>query len=430
MIAKSFIKYIICYVFITYLLQFIFYYLGFYNEVWKTSENYFYLVLQLSSFFILSLFFYNKNPISILFDSFYYLIRPIAKFIFKHKSIIIFSCLILSVYFVVNNLNAYRYSDQRLSDSINLPLLILSFFKSAIYAYIYIDFDLKKTYINKNFLSFYQKIGIILLQLFSLTGLTSGLMLVFSIYLLYVFNPNKKNIFFLFFFKYLFVFLLFSLLFIISYAIKWKVDFQESINIIKGLDLKNYFDYLISRLSNSYYALMNFTNLNLNYIDYLENLSITHRNLIFRFDSLIGGVFNESKPVINSINRLNYILINNVYIDDRSGASPGIIASFLYQFGSFFGIVLASAYSSYIFKLSDSGNKFSFLKLLVLIMFFQGVFKAPFQALLIFDTNFLSMIIFIFYCKNVHTFNSLQNSNRINESSKNYSKNINNTIIT
>lgn len=430
MIAKSFIKYIISYVFITYLIQFIFYYLGFYNEVWKTSENYFFLFLQLSSFIVLSLLFYNKNPISILFDFFYYLTRYIAKFIIKHKSIIIFSCLILSVYFVVNNLNAYRYTDQRLSDSINLPLLVLSFFKSAIYAYIYIDFDLKKNQINNNYLSLYQKIAIILLQLFSLTGLTSGLMFVFSIYLLFAFNPNKKNKFFLFFFKYLFVFIVFSFLFIISYAIKWKVDFQESINIIKGLDLKNYLDYLISRLSNSYYALMNFTNLNLNYIDYFENLSITHRNLIFRFDSLTGGILNEPKPIINSINRLNYTLINNEYIDDRSGASPGIIASFLYQFGSFFGIVLASAYSSYIFKSSNSVNKFSFLKLLVLIMFFQGVFKAPFQALLVFDTNFLSLIIFIFYCKNVHTFNSLHNSDIIDEVSKNYFKNINNTTIT
>ena len=407
MIAKSFMKYIVFYVFLTYVIQFIFYYLGFYNDVWKTSENYFFLFVQIGSFFVLNLLFYYKNLISILFDTFYYLTRRIAKFTIKHRSIIIFSCLILSVYFILNNLNAYRYSDQRLSDNIDLPLLILSFFKSAIYAYIYIDFDLKKQNKNKNFLSLFQKTAIILLQLLSLTGLTSGLMLVFSIYLLIVYNPDKKNNFFLFFLKYLSVIFTFCILFIISYAVKWKVDFQESITIVKQLDVKIYIDYLISRLSGSYYALMNYANLNLNYTDYLENLSITHRNLIFRFDSLIGGFFDVSKPAINSINRLNYTLINNEYIDDRSGASPGIIASFLYQFGSFFGIVLASAYSSYVFKLVDSVNKFSFLKLLVLIMFFQGIFKAPFQALLIFDTNFLSLIIFIFYSKTVYSFNDL-----------------------
>ena len=407
MIAKSFMKYIVFYVFLTYVIQFIFYYLGFYNDVWKTSENYFFLFSQLSIFFVLSFLFYYKNPISILFDAFYYLTRNIGKFIIKYKSIIIFSCFVLSIYFALNNLNAYRYSDQRLSDSINLPLLILAFFKSAIYAYIYIDFDLKKQNKNKNFLSLFQKTAIILLQLLSLTGLTSGLMLVFSIYLLIVYNPDKKNNFFLFFLKYLSVIFTFCILFIISYAVKWKVDFQESITIVKQLDVKIYIDYLISRLSGSYYALMNYANLNLNYTDYLENLSITHRNLIFRFDSLIGGILDVSKPAINSINRLNYTLINNEYIDDRSGASPGIIASFLYQFGSFFGIVLASAYSSYVFKLVDSVNKFSFLKLLVLIMFFQGIFKAPFQALLILDTNFLSLIIFIFYSKTVYSFNDL-----------------------
>ena len=407
MIAKSFIKYIIFYVFLTYTLQFIFYYFGFYNDVWKTSENYFFLFVQLSSFFVLNLLFYYANPISILFDAFYYSTRHLAKFIIKHKSIIIFSCLILSVYFVINNLNSYRYTDQRLSDNINFPLLILSFFKSAIFAYVYIDFDLKKQHINKNFLSLFQKIGIILLQLFTITGLTSGLMLVFSIYLLFAFNPDKKNRFFLFFFKYLLVFLILCVLFIISYAVKWEVDFQESINIIKELDLKNYLDYLVSRLSVSYYALMNYTNLNLNYIDYLENISITYRNLIFRFDSLIGGILDVSKPAINSINRLNYILINNGYIDDRSGTSPGIIASFLYQFGSFLGLLLASSYVSYVFKLVDSVNKFSLLKLLVLIMFFQGVFKSPFLALLIFDTDFLSLIMFIYYSKTVFSLNNM-----------------------
>ena len=40
-------------------------------------------------------------------------------------------------------------------------------------------------------------------------------------------------------------------------------------------------------------------------------------------------------------------------------------------------------------------------------MFFQGVFKTPFQALLIFDTNFLSLIIFIYYSKNVFSFNKI-----------------------
>ena len=427
MIAKSFIKYILFYVFLTYVIQFIFYYFGFYNEVWKTSENYFFLFLQLSSFFVLSLLFYYKNPISILFDAFYYLTRHLAKFIIKHKSIIIFSCLILSVYFALNNLNSFRYSAQRLSDNVDLPLLILSFFKSAIYAFVYIDFDLKKQHKNKNFLSLFQKIGIILLQLFSVTGLTSGLMLVFSIYLLFAFNPDKKNRFFLFFFKYLLVFLILCILFITSYAVKWKVDFQESITIIKELDLKNYLDYLVSRLSTSYYALMNYTNLNLNYIDYLENLSITHRNLIFRFDSLIGGIFDVSKPAVNSINRLNYTLINNVYIDDRSGTSPGIIGSFLYQFGSFLGLLLASSYVSYVFKLVDSLNKFSLLKLLVLIMFFQGVFKTPFQALLIFDTNFLSLIIFIYYSKTVFSFNNIYNLDIIDDGSQILLKKLNNT---
>jgi len=409
MIAKSFMKYIVFYVFLTYLIQFIFYYFGFYNEVWKTSENYFFLFVQLSSFFVLSLLFYYKNPISILFDAFYYSTRHLAKFIIKHKSIIIFSCLILSVYFAVNNLNSYRYLDQRLSDSIDLPLLILSFFKSAIFAFVYIDFDLKKQNINKNFLSLFQKIGIILLQLFSVTGLTSGLMLVFSIYLLFAFNPDKKNRFFLFFFKYLLVFLIFCTLFIISYAIKWKVDLQESIILIQELDLKNYLDYLVARLSISYYALMNYANLNLNYIDYLENITITYRNLIFRFDSLIGGIFDVSKPAINSINRLNYILINNDFIDKRSGTSPGIIASFLYQFGGFLGLILASSYVSYVFKLVDSVQKFSLLKIFVLIMFFQGVFKAPFQSLLIFDTNFLSLIIFIYYSKTVLSHSNIYN---------------------
>ena len=98
-------------------------------------------------------------------------------------------------------------------------------------------------------------------------------------------------------------------------------------------------------------------------------------------------------------------MLNNEFIDDRSGTSPGIIVSFLYQFGSFLGLIFASSYVSYVFKLVDSAQKFSLLKLFVLIMFFQGVFKTPFQALLIFDTDFLSLIIFIYYSKTVFILN-------------------------
>ena len=68
---------------------------------------------------------------------------------------------------------------------------------------------------------------------------------------------------------------------------------------------------------------------------------------------------------------------------------------------------MASSYVSYVFKLVDSVNKFSLLKLLVLIMFFQGVFKSPFLALLIFDTDFLSLIMFIYYSKTVFSLNNM-----------------------
>ena len=50
-------------------------------------------------------------------------------------------------------------------------------------------------------------------------------------------------------------------------------------------------------------------------------------------------------------------------------------------------------------------------------MFFQGVFKAPFQALLIFDTDFLSLIIFIYYCKNVFSFNTVYDLDKVEKDS-------------
>jgi len=68
MIAKSFIKYIVFYVFLTNTMQFIFYYFGFYNEVWQTSENYFF-ICTIKEFFNLGLPFYFTNPISILFET-------------------------------------------------------------------------------------------------------------------------------------------------------------------------------------------------------------------------------------------------------------------------------------------------------------------------------------------------------------------------
>ena len=153
---------------------------------------------------------------------------------------------------------------------------------------------------------------------------------------------------------------------------------------------------------------MNFVNLNLSLVDFFENSLITLNNLSFRLDSILGGVFNISKPEINSINRLNYLYLSNGIVDSRSGTSPGIIASFLYQFGSFFGIILASAYTSFVFKVSTINDiKFFILKVFALILFFHGVFKAPFQAFLILDTNFLGLLLFLYYYKNYYSSQNL-----------------------
>ena len=408
MIKKSFVEYVSLFLLLTYVLQFIFYYLGFYNGVWKSSNDYLLLWVQLFSLFVLSILFYRNNPIDVLFDGLYRLTRPVVKFLIARKWVVIYVSLILSIYFLLNNLNSYRYGSERLSESVNFPLLALTFLKAATYTYVYIDFDLKKLNLNNSFLSLPQKIIIIIIQLMSLTGLTSGLMLVFSIYLLFAFNPSRKNSNLKSFFKYFSVLFILGFLFIISYAIKWKVGFEEALLIIKTMDFEEYANYLVARLSVSYYALMNYSNLNLNYYDFIDNTLISPRNLIFRFDSLIGGAFDVPKPAFSSINRLNYVLLNNVYVDDRSGTSPGILASFFYQFGSFFGVIFASSYISYVFKLFDSERKSSLLKLCALILFFQGIFKAPFQAFLVFDTNFLSLIIFIYYFKNLNKITKIE----------------------
>ncbi len=408
MIRKTYIKYILAYLLITYVFQFLLFDFGFYNEVWNSSENYLYLFTVLSIFFVFSVFFYFKNPFNVIFHILYLITKDLSKFLFKNKSILISLCLLLSVLFFYDNSNSYRYLDKRLSDDVNYSLLLLAFLKSTIYAYTYIYFDLKFNGKNSKFFSIFDKIGILIVQGLSLTGVTSGIMFVFSFFIFFSYNPKTKYFSFKNILKILPILIVLLISIILSYAIKWKLHVFDTYEALKNIDLTVYFNYLVSRLSISYYSLMNFVNLNLSLVDFFENSLITLNNLSFRLDSILGGVFNISKPEINSINRLNYLYLSNGIVDSRSGTSPGIIASFLYQFGSFFGIILASAYTSFVFKVSTINDiKFSILKVFALILFFQGVFKAPFQAFLILDTNFLGLLLFLYYYKNYYSSQNL-----------------------
>lgn len=388
MISKNVFKGLLVYFLFTYAFQLIAYLLGFYNGVWSTSEKFHLLGADLTiiviSFLFLELLGFGK-----------FVLTNIRKLtwllcITKYKKIIIVLSLLSGLSFFLLNLGNYRYTGVSLSENISTALLLPIILKQFLYLFTLLEYYHKLNMDKSSFLSRTEKLMIILSQLFTVTGVTSALMLAITFIIFFI---KLKGLGLL---KIVIALILVPASLVLGLYVKWSPSsYNEFILSLNNIELKPYISYLVSRFSTTYYAHMHLINEDLNLYNNVQNLSIIFDNFFFRLNILLQKVFMVPKPDIASISQLNYETLALFQTNETSGSSPGIIPSFKYLFGNFWGNIFASFYLNGVIHSFLTSTRNPILGLLIGLLFFQSIFKAPFQILLIFDTNFIGFLCFL-----------------------------------
>lgn len=163
---------------------------------------------------------------------------------------------------------------------------------------------------------------------------------------------------------------------------------------------KNYFYYLIERSSIYYYSFL-VTMKDKNHLT-TAPLLLPLKNFLFRLDYLFfGKLLGFQKPEISSICRLNFLEVTNFDISKKTGAAPGLLASFNYIFPLPLSIVLCALYLSFISKIFTNllRNQFKEISGLGIILFYfylQHFFQSPFDFLIILDSAVLYVLLIFF----------------------------------
>lgn len=387
MIKKNVLIGLLVYFIFTYLLQLIGYLIGFYNGVWSTSDKFhllfFDLVIIFFSFLFLELLGFGK----ILLTS----LRKLngLLYITKRKKSIIFLTFLSSLPFFILNLGNYRYTGTAISESVSITLTLPLVLKQILFLFVFLEFY-HKLNLKDAFLGQLEKALIVCSQAFMITGVTSALILAVTLYVFYV---NLNRIISL---KQVLGAALIPFFFILGLYIKWSPpSLEEFIFSLQKMEAVPYVSYLISRFSTTYYAHMHLLNDDLSIYNNLQNLNIIFENLLFRLNILLQELFFVPKPEIASISQLNYQTLAMFTPNETSGSSPGIIPSFKYIFGNWLGTIFGTFYLNLILHLLLVNSKKPLAYVLIGILLFQGVFKAPMQILLIFDLNFIGFISFL-----------------------------------
>lgn len=397
-IKKNFFQVIFSYILITYLFQILFFKIGYFNNTINTSTKYYLLLFEITVFTLGALF-SNLTGIDRSLKSSIKKLK-ILKSLDNFRPSIILLCLVSSFFFFFNQLGSYRYTGDYVSNNLSISLILNISLKTIIYSYTFLHFYFRLHH-NKKYLSNIQIFQIILIQFLSITGVTSSVMLLFSI-AAFFFNINKVVLHSL-----IFSILLVAPLFLIGYYYKWRVEnLEQLLDKLNNIEIQNYLNYLSTRLSLTYHSHMNQFNLKMSIFTEFQNFNIIIENISFRLNKIAGNFFSIPRPQYQSINRLNYELISNFEINKTSGTSPGLIPSFKYFFGPFFGAFFSGIYFKVIIEFLFSRIKRNlFVTLIFSLVFFQSIFKSPFQTLLLIDKSFIEIISFLFV---IHILNNFE----------------------
>ena len=413
--------YFIIYIFLPMIFQFIYHeeILSIYNQQ-KFNLNTF-----LSSIFVFSLFviFYIITPTLNL----KFILMPWSKYCFmimgkylSNRKIFCKVLLFIAIYFFLNANTDLRYSGESLKQQGGQSFFIL-IVKMLIY------FDFAFIFFLKNFSPFqiffkYGNFSILTSHMLLLGGSGDaiiGIILAVFIYFPRTFNyftsieMSKANFILLrnsIKFTLAILAAIPSLIIILLVATIMKSNQNSLVGIDLNLFIQTYFNlknmilYLgeafSSHLHSLNYAITNYSNYSDSNFVKLSKIPID--GLMYRLNMILGNIdtYGIQKSIYTSFSRFNFLEVSGNYLDERQGTSPGVIASFVYLFGTKVGILFSIIYLIFISKVIDNLNILSnynfnmigsFCAFQILIILFQS----PYDNLNIMDNMTLTFIFLI-----------------------------------
>lgn len=388
------------------------------SSIYIRSQNYFILFIWISFvlffFYILFNIFKKKNLIISRVWG-----KICSKFInsyINNRSIIILTYLFLTISYLAFelNFNAFRYQTSRISESTNFIYFYLILKTFVHFDIILLFVNLITAQENKITKKFWFNIIIVVVYFLLIGGIADTVNLLYLIPL--ILFPKVSN-FFLYSNNWLFGFFrLIISLFVVYFGLSAAIYLGNIIKIGNFffeigsyvdktffLNFETFFLYFIERISAHLHSL---DFLILNQYEQEKNIFfIVLDSLQWRLLTIlnfIGFSFEIQRPEFSGVSQYNFNIISTI-IDYKQGTSPGVLATFVYLFGPFFGIFFVLVYLifianvlKWIFVFNAKKNFYSILSYLIVLYLFQFFFQSPLDFINLFDNvailNFLVLV--------------------------------------
>lgn len=318
--------------------------------------------------------------------------------------------LILTIYFILSlrfSLQfdlSFRHTGGATISGEGFEVMLL--FVLQAYARIYLLFLMLK-YVNGLPIQFYQRVLVAVVALSLILTIMTSLDFLYIVVAVLLATSREKYLFDnLIKRKSGFLFLLQILLLCLIVVIVFFIGFANKI----GIDAAIYFfttnsGHLImsvSRRISTFYVSV----LALGGNDLFENSDAINTvagvidNMKLRTSIILGIGENVQRPEIWSVNRMNYLEIFNNTYNERTGASPGLVASALYLPFFPFNFILISLYVVFVIKAFNSALtnlkvKLNFFSRFLLLFFLIPLLQSPVDYLNIINPSLIYLFLFL-----------------------------------
>ncbi len=329
-------------------------------------------------------------------------------------------CLLIALYGYRNHLLTFRYSSESISDSgISMILSLMQYLVMADVFY----FTFSKRSKSISLINIIMSISLVLLSSGIVSSITG-----FSIFILTIF-PQYKDLFISKIrFKPRYIFIFFIALFIAPQAFNLATNFGASIKhgtynftLSSAVDASSYqvnsttssLDGFVGRISSHYISLLA-TSQNLFNVEYSSAYvwSILIKGINYRLGRILRYNSYSDKPRNSTLSQYNYRNITQGITTNRTGSTPGVIASFNYFFLFPLNILILTIYLVFIERFINTLTYLYpemnfFVTFFLSRTFFNFTLASPFDLINIIDGGFIyALIIFMMYRHNLNQIRS------------------------
>ena len=366
-----------------------------------------YLIIRSSSVFIIS---HSWGKFSTNFVRLYARYRPI---------LLISYCIFVGYIYSQNlSFNDVRYSGEGISKIGGLIYLYI-FVKALVtfdllLLFVFLQLKSFRVKLRSNFLN----LTAVVLYFFMLGGtadVTLGLLilglLVFGKYIRWFLNANKNNLLFSITRNLLFITATLPVIVLVLFlGESIKIGFSVTdINVVDFfktyIDIQFFLLYLLESFSSHLHSI-NYA-LSRGEIYPLENhLMIALDSIYYRVVSIInilGAGIPIEKPDISSTSQFNFLMLTDLWNNNRQGTSPGVFASFIYLLGIPLGLIFSTLYLVLVARIIDwflmlhiDNRKYSLIGFVVILILMSVFFQSPIDLINVIGNAFIFIITIIF----------------------------------